>query len=240
MQAPLDSSATAWFAGHVSTPVVIPMSRDGRQRLAFSLESGTGWAMFYEGPEARVHVVLRFGWGEVPAYVRPPAVVRALYLRSVGGLRELNAATLRRLPLGRIDAAVNRPSVQHLVEVALPPHDEDYAKAIYEPVPDGRHFGLSRAVPVKGPVLRMEQPTAVRRPDVFYTDVADRFLWLLSIGEQPAQQLAEANGVPISTVHRWVKEARVRRLLPASGRRAIGENEQQQKRWPEEETEQGS
>ena len=30
---------------------------------------------------------------------------------------------------------------------------------------------------------------------------------------RPAQELAEANHVPVATVHRWIREAKVRRLL---------------------------
>jgi len=66
-----------------------------------------------------------------------------------------------------------------------------------------------------GPSLRLQVPSARKRPDSFYQQVAERFLWLTEKGRKPAVELAEANGVPVTTVHRWVKEARRRGILPA-------------------------
>ncbi len=77
--------------------------------------------------------------------------------------------------------------------------------------------------PPKQPPLKFAVPTGRgRRPDTFYLKVAKAYQWLASQGRAPASELAEINGVPITTVHRWVKEARARRLLaPGQKGRAI-------------------
>ena len=52
--------------------------------------------------------------------------------------------------------------------------------------------------------------------DEFYRRVAAAYMWLARTGGKgPAERLAESNHVPVSTVHRWVKEARRRGLLAA-------------------------
>jgi hypothetical protein len=45
--------------------------------------------------------------------------------------------------------------------------------------------------------------------------VADHYLWLKANGYPPAPSLAQANDVPVTTVHRWVKEARSRGQPPS-------------------------
>lgn len=50
--------------------------------------------------------------------------------------------------------------------------------------------------------------------DAFYASVADAYRLAARHLPGPAKAIAEANGVPVSTVHRWVKEARRRNHLP--------------------------
>jgi hypothetical protein len=52
-----------------------------------------------------------------------------------------------------------------------------------------------------------------RKPDEFYEGVAALFLRYASETSGPAQRVAEQYGVPVTTVHRWVREARRRGLL---------------------------
>ena len=52
--------------------------------------------------------------------------------------------------------------------------------------------------------------------DDFYKRAADRYALAAIHFAAPAPKLAEANDVPLSTVHRWVKEARRRGFLGAS------------------------
>jgi hypothetical protein len=52
------------------------------------------------------------------------------------------------------------------------------------------------------------------RPEGFYAEVAHDYRHLAQESSRPAAELAEARGVPVTTAHRWIKEARRRGLLP--------------------------
>lgn len=55
--------------------------------------------------------------------------------------------------------------------------------------------------------------------DKFSARVASAYIAVAAFSPRPAALLAEASGVPLPTVHTWIREARLRGLLPASGRR---------------------
>lgn len=61
--------------------------------------------------------------------------------------------------------------------------------------------------------MRFSIPKGRKYPDRFYVAVALVYRQLVANGIRPGPALAEANGVPVSTVHRWIKEARSRGLL---------------------------
>jgi hypothetical protein len=65
------------------------------------------------------------------------------------------------------------------------------------------------------PRMKFRIPEGRRKPDDFYRRVAEAYSWLRGYEQSrsPASDLAEINGVPVTTVHRWVKEARRRGLL---------------------------
>jgi hypothetical protein len=50
--------------------------------------------------------------------------------------------------------------------------------------------------------------------DAFYREVADKYTAIASQAPNPAARISDANGVPVTTVHRWVREARRRGFLP--------------------------
>lgn len=107
----------------------------------------------------------------------------------------LSAADLRRIPLGRIDAAIN-------AEV------DEINRAV-----------IDRRV-AADPI---EVPTGRRRyPDSFYEEMAARYQGLTFLGEPPAKMIAEQAGVPVTTVHRWVREARRRGFLGPARKGAAG------------------
>jgi hypothetical protein len=128
-------------------------------------------------------------------------VVGRIVFEDSSGVR---AAALREIPLGRIEAIVNGPSWSEVVRGLTPP---------------SRVVGKSRGLESRE-ALRIEQPQPKgrRRPDDFYRNVADAYASANRWTRKPAQELAEANEVPITTVHRWVKEARRRELLAPSRR----------------------
>jgi hypothetical protein len=132
-----------------------------------------------------------------------------------------SAELLRAIPVGRIEAAANAQlavvddevvaAVAHRRHGTQPPAADtgwettDPARAVRRPRPRSR--GTVSAAPRVVPAGR-------GRPDRFYRDIADAYLDLAQRSTRPASELAEAHGVPVTTAHRWVKEARRRGFLP--------------------------
>jgi hypothetical protein len=105
-------------------------------------------------------------------------------LRLLGGV---SAERLRSIPLGRIEAAGN--ALLH--------------------GSGGARLGVPARIPQE---LRS---SAVRGyPDRFYEAVAAAYHTLAAMTPKPVVALAEANEVPVTTAQRWVREARVRGMLP--------------------------
>ncbi|MEU3222638.1 hypothetical protein ABZ695_05695 [Streptomyces sp. NPDC006976] len=61
------------------------------------------------------------------------------------------------------------------------------------------------------PVVR---PLEGRLTDEHLRDVAEAYRWNTNANRPPAPAIAEAAGVPVRTVHRWIYEARKRGILP--------------------------
>ncbi len=68
---------------------------------------------------------------------------------------------------------------------------------------------VGKAVAVRLPRVRAGQPY----PDSFYERVVVAYQAYLSAGASPAQAIAKDSGAPVTTVHRWIREARRRGLL---------------------------
>ena len=120
---------------------------------------------------------------------------------------------VRALALNEMEAAANSSDVRsHIIEhldddtgfVLSRPHDEATGK------PRRRRRGRG-GVDGKLPVTEGR-----KRPDSFYQRAADEYTRLVADGDRsPAQTIAAANDVPVTTAHRWIKEARRRGFLPA-------------------------
>jgi len=105
-------------------------------------------------------------------------------LRLLGGV---SAERLRSVPLGRIEAAAN----------AL------------------MHSGSGRQPGVPAEIPRELRLTSARGyPDGFYDAIAAAYRTLAHASTRPVLDLADANGVPVTTAQRWVREARARGKLP--------------------------
>jgi len=61
-----------------------------------------------------------------------------------------------------------------------------------------------------------------RDPDAFYRAVATHYRWHAALSSKPAALMAEAADVPVTTVHRWIREARRRGHLPKARRGVAG------------------
>jgi hypothetical protein len=131
----------------------------------------------------------------------------------------IDSATLRALPLGRIETLLNTP--RYAVEIQ---------RRLRNPPRPGiePHGGKPRepwaAPAVTGVIPFLETPLEVpkgRKPDSFYRRVGEIYSELGVVGNRPAADLAELAGRPVVTVHRWVAEARRRGYLPPAspGRR---------------------
>jgi hypothetical protein len=141
--------------------------------------------------------------------VRPDAGGRRLVL---GGLRvdgAPSAELLRAIPIGRIEAAANG-------QLTVP---GDQTRAVIRP--GHRPGGAAGPEPggwdepaVTTIVQRPPARAARGRPDRFYADVAAAYRDLAATSPRPACDLARRHGVPVTTAHRWVKEARRRGFLP--------------------------
>jgi hypothetical protein len=124
-----------------------------------------------------------------------------------------SAELLRAIPVGRIEAAANAQltageaarGTAHVLSTrprpVAAPVAEDIGWEMTEP-------SLAVTRPAAGPA----RPRG--RPDVFYRHVADVYLTYAQASPRPACDLADEHGVPVSTAHRWVKEARRRGFLP--------------------------
>ncbi len=193
----------------------MPVGDDGS--LVFSGDNG--WAAFFADDEPQPLAYLRF-LPERPDDEQPYYEVAALYMIALTG--PITGRELRTLPLGRMLATVNHTSNAGRMRLLTQDRtggmgvdiegDLDELRRLHE---DSRRRNFRS----RRPRMTLHVPEGHRKPDSFYEQVAYRYGWLKAEGLRPAQELADANGVPVTTVHRWVKEAR-RRGLMAPGQRA--------------------
>jgi hypothetical protein len=133
----------------------------------------------------------------------------------------IDTNVLRRVPTGRLEAAVNRlgaaEELRRRVENDGADTDARDRAARDERAPRDAEGFLSK--PPSPSMRRLRIPPGRPKPDEFYVRVARLYGDLSPHHKQPAHLIAEANDVPITTVHGWLKEAR-RRGLMSPGRRS--------------------
>jgi transposase-like protein len=206
--------------------------------LAFAAIGGWAWWTTADMPEPD-GVALRFA--ERPGADGAPARLEAVDVVVHAERSGLTGQMLRTLPLARLQAAVNRPGLADQVRQRIRAADRPIDLAAFVPTeiradqpemlgssPEDRTSDaplgvldqqiLDRAWSVDPKIVA---PAGSRKPDAFYELVAERFALLAATGHRPAAAIAEASGVPATTVHRWVREARRRGLLPAGERSAV-------------------
>lgn len=125
-----------------------------------------------------------------------------------------SAELLRAIPVGRIEAAANAQLA--VVEAARGTKAIVHTRPRPLAAPVAEDVGWEMVEPSRAVVRTATSATARPRgrPDLFYRDVADAYLTLAQASARPAGDLADRHGVPVSTAHRWVKEARRRGFLP--------------------------
>lgn len=155
---------------------------------------------------------------------------RDLFLE--GADEPISPKHLRAVPLEDAEAWANGMRGQDSVLGRLPivaPDLRGYAATF------ATTYGKPVSVPTKQAPPRRPIPDApaverepIRRPegralpDDFLRDVAAAYSDLAQNGQKPAPIIAGEAGVPVTTVHRWIKEARRRDLLAPARRGATG------------------
>lgn len=109
--------------------------------------------------------------------------------------------TVRSLPLGRFDAIANGEGARVLRQW-MDRSDPDLRRRLDPDRP---------AIPE----MKLDVPAGGNYGDDFYRQVARIYRSASVRVRAPAMALAEANGVPVTTARRWIKEARARGFLPA-------------------------
>ena len=123
----------------------------------------------------------------------------------------LDSNTLRRLPLTVMETFANtvwRGELQDMLDIAP---EGDLHDRNYMPRQFSEPGSIRRSIVRK--TARLKTPDGAK-PDSFYEQVAKIYSHLARGSNRPAVEMAEVNGVPVTTVHRWVKEARRRGFLP--------------------------
>jgi hypothetical protein len=125
----------------------------------------------------------------------------------------LGTNDLRNVPLGRIKAFANghRDRILGDIEKKLT-MEEAAAMVTREPPTRARRPNL------KLPVSEGSN----RHPDAFYRRLAKLYVDLATVTKKPAADIAEANDVPVTTVHRWIRETRRRGFLPPGSAGTVG------------------
>lgn len=129
----------------------------------------------------------------------------------------VSAEMLRRVPLGRIEAMVNSPELADAIR-----GDVEAASETEREIGPGAgelkdHEEMEVHVRRRTRRdLKLRIPSERRRPDEFYRQVAVAYATAAQTTRGAAQAVAAANDVPVSTVHRWMKEARRRGVAGAA------------------------
>lgn len=189
-------------SGHL----LVPVRTDPSEWLVFD-RAGTGWAKVV-GTDAADETYVRIGSG----WARQSELLIQQLLVCAG---RISGPTVRALPLSQIAAAINRPAHYDLITQHL-----TGGSGALRPFPESEEWSTALPVALADPVdLRLEIPAhRSHKPDSFYAAVAERFAYQSTVSNRPSRDLAETNGVEFTTMHRWVREARNRGLLPKHAR----------------------
>ena len=206
-------------------PYLIPLAFDGTEVLSVDASPDTqGWAAYFSPPltELDAQVLLRVA--PQPNTAARPDDEAAWEIREVRAVvgeptRGFPSSLLREVPILRVEAAINQTMHRRRLAERL---GSDFV--YIGQMPGGTRY--RQPPPVMPAVdrrpLTIQDPGGYRKPDAFYHHVADLYLHLAAATARPAHRLAEANRVPVATVHRWVREAKARGVLVLPAHR--GEN----------------
>ena len=203
-------------------PDWIPLSRSGDEALTFTPVPACGWARYWfplADREADEVVLVQVAHrGELTPGRLPAFEVRGLFIGSARAGTRLNGDHLRLVPLGRIEAAINRERfLPTLLDRAAPPGTGSTMPPTESDHRPDRGSATRRWMRPPAPSNNSAPPTRLphetgRRSDDFYRLLADAYLWLIASGHgQPTKVIADDNAVPNPpAVFTWLKVARRR------------------------------
>lgn len=181
-------------------------------------ESGGIVAYWREGAEAPV--VVRMG------EAKQNLAIIEVYLPPDD--RPYTDGRLRQVTLDRVNALANEPLsqviIRRLIKHKRRPSLEAAAKRFLADGPPSLD---------KAPSARLvSRPSGRPYPSDFYQEVALIYRRLAETERDPATQIAVANDVPVTTVHRWIREARDRGFLGRAQAGRRGEKEARRRGKP--------
>jgi hypothetical protein len=204
------------------SPYLIPLSIDGREVLSVDMSSHRqGWAAYFSSTitDSGALVLVRMAPEAPPptglsVAERGPTgtALEVKEVRVAAGPRAAGFASslLREIPILRIEAAINQTSHRQVLADRMP--DDGL---MTRDLPGGERFRTppTKALTMDRLSLSIADPGGYRKPDEFYRQVAHLFLYQAAVSARPAHDIAEANGIPVATVHRWIREAKARKVL---------------------------
>jgi hypothetical protein len=147
-------------------------------------------------------------------------VISELYVPPVDG--PLTTDDLRRIPLGRIEALCNDPTMQERLRAAAAVRTKRLSLEDVHILKAPHHGGMQSTRARRPSQLVLPVPAGRDYGDGFYKAVATMYRSLVAEGRPPAPTLAEVNDVPVTTARRWVKESRRRGFLSAGRTGKVG------------------
>ena len=148
-------------------------------------------------------------------------VISDLYMHA----DEITPAAVRGLPISRLEAelSANRESLTIFDLAAV------YGRfAPVREVPEPTLAELRARIPTTSGTRkeRRDRPRLTRpggaTPDEFYPLVARAYFEYSPRTRAPAREIANEAGVPVTTAHRWIREARRRGFLPPARKGKAG------------------
>ncbi|MEX0753993.1 MAG: hypothetical protein WD556_02605 [Actinomycetota bacterium] len=195
-------------------------------RGSFLYVAPSGWAR-YTSPQLNVGVFVRLAAlsRETIEVIEPSPIEAESGLRIVEMVVNapwgIHGRQLRDVPVGRIEGRLNAPGTREqlldLIQGGGDARGPRPAEQVAELVPLETEFEDAREVASRKLVLK--PPESSRYPDSFYFKVARAFQLRAGVSARPVQDIAEASDVPVSTLNRWIREARARGLLLPTGAR---------------------
>jgi len=212
-------------------PYLIPLNIHGREVLSVDMSSGNqGWTAYFSAAvtDLGALVLVRLA-PEVPPVGSPPTTrgrtetaLEVKEVRVTTGHRTAGFASslLREIPILRIEAAINQTAHRRVLTKRTPD-----GSLLTQDLPGGQRFRTppSMTTAMDRLSLSIDDPGGYRKPDRFYRQVADLYLHQAAVSSRPAHDLAEANGTPVATVHRWIREAKARNILLLPAHRGGGD-----------------